>query len=128
MRYCALPTGSEQVAEILFWCFLLQLTNKGELVVDLDSPHKKPYETILIGRFKPKGDSNPGTHRAGHGEPPKELLTAEPAGATGRSDLPGSEGEGGETDNGCPSMKRTKIDFGNEKYLLKVLYLSFIHV
>lgn len=28
------------------------MTRTGEFVIDLDSPHKKPYETLIIGRFK----------------------------------------------------------------------------
>ena len=30
------------------------MTRTGDLVIDLDSPHKKPYETLIIGRFKAK--------------------------------------------------------------------------
>ena len=31
---------------------LFQFTRKGELVFDLDSTHKKPYEPLLIGQFE----------------------------------------------------------------------------
>ena len=34
----------------------VKVTRKGELVTDLDSPHKKPYEPLLLGRFTAKKD------------------------------------------------------------------------
>ncbi|XP_062849171.1 N(6)-adenine-specific methyltransferase METTL4 [Trichomycterus rosablanca] len=34
----------------------LKVTRKGDFVLPLDSPHKKPYEVILLGRFCAKND------------------------------------------------------------------------
>ena len=31
-----------------------QITNSGEFVFPLDSPHKKPYECLILGRFQEK--------------------------------------------------------------------------
>lgn len=45
----------------VFLIYILQVTRSGEFVIDLDSPHKKPYETLIIGRFKSSksSDDNP---------------------------------------------------------------------
>jgi hypothetical protein len=37
---------------------VLQLTRKGEMVFDLDSTHKKPYEPLIIGQFEIFTDEN----------------------------------------------------------------------
>lgn len=47
------PHWSVELVAEWYW---VKVTRKGELVTDLDSPHKKPYEPLLIGRFKPKMD------------------------------------------------------------------------
>lgn len=31
-----------------------QITHSGEFVFPLDSPHKKPYECLVLGRFREK--------------------------------------------------------------------------
>lgn len=38
----------------------LKVTTSGEFVYDLDSPHKKPYEALLLGRYKNKHGSTQG--------------------------------------------------------------------
>ncbi|XP_031566671.1 N(6)-adenine-specific DNA methyltransferase METTL4-like, partial [Actinia tenebrosa] len=38
--------------ELLAEWYWVKVTKTGEFVIDLDSPHKKPYETLIIGRFK----------------------------------------------------------------------------
>lgn len=47
------PHWSVELMAEWFW---VKVTKKGELVTDLDSPHKKPYEPLLLGRFIPKMD------------------------------------------------------------------------
>lgn len=47
------PHWSVELVAEWYW---VKVTRRGELVTDLDSPHKKPYEPLLIGRFKPEGD------------------------------------------------------------------------
>lgn len=44
------PHWSVELVAEWFWA---KVTRRGELVTDLDSPHKKPYEPLLIGRFQP---------------------------------------------------------------------------
>ncbi|KAM9500998.1 N(6)-adenine-specific methyltransferase METTL4 [Clarias gariepinus] len=44
--------GVKLLAEWLW----VKVTKKGELVFPLDSPHKKPYEVLLLGRFCPNSD------------------------------------------------------------------------
>ncbi|MEQ2169821.1 Methyltransferase-like protein 4, partial [Goodea atripinnis] len=41
--------GVEVVAE-WFW---VKVTTWGEFVFPLDSPHKKPYEVLVLGRYRP---------------------------------------------------------------------------
>lgn len=48
------PHWSVELMAEWYW---VKVTRKGELVTDLDSPHKKPYEPLLLGRFTPKKDS-----------------------------------------------------------------------
>lgn len=48
------PHWSVELVAEWYW---VKVTRRGELVTDLDSPHKKPYEPLLIGRFKPEGDN-----------------------------------------------------------------------
>ena len=45
------PHWSVELVAEWYW---VKVTRRGELVTDLDSPHKKPYEPLLIGRFTPK--------------------------------------------------------------------------
>ena len=45
------PHWSIELVAEWYW---VKVTRRGELVTDLDSPHKKPYEPLLIGRFRPK--------------------------------------------------------------------------
>lgn len=47
------PHWSMELMAEWYW---VKVTRKGELVTDLDSPHKKPYEPLLLGRFNPKMD------------------------------------------------------------------------
>ena len=47
------PHWSVELVAEWYW---VKVTRRGELVTDLDSPHKKPYEPLLIGRFRPKMD------------------------------------------------------------------------
>lgn len=47
------PHWSVELVAEWYW---VKVTRRGELVTDLDSPHKKPYEPLLIGRFQPKMD------------------------------------------------------------------------
>ena len=51
------PHWSVKLVAEWYW---VKVTRKGELVTDLDSPHKKPYEPLLLGRFTAKKDG-PGT-------------------------------------------------------------------
>ncbi|XP_078353305.1 N(6)-adenine-specific methyltransferase METTL4-like isoform X2 [Oculina patagonica] len=51
------PHWSIELVAEWYW---VKVTRKGELVTDLDSPHKKPYEPLLLGRFTAKMDG-PGT-------------------------------------------------------------------
>ena len=51
------PHWSVELVAEWYW---VKVTRKGELVTALDSPHKKPYEPLLLGRFTAKKDS-PGT-------------------------------------------------------------------
>uniref|UniRef100_A0A3B5M267 Methyltransferase 4, N6-adenosine n=1 Tax=Xiphophorus couchianus TaxID=32473 RepID=A0A3B5M267_9TELE len=44
--------GVEVVAE-WFW---VKVTTSGEFVFPLDSPHKKPYEVLVLGRYRPAND------------------------------------------------------------------------
>ena len=44
------PHWSVELVAEWFWA---KVTRRGELVTELDSPHKKPYEPFLIGRFQP---------------------------------------------------------------------------
>ena len=44
------PHWSVELVAEWFWA---KVTRRGELVTELDSPHKKPYEPLLIGRFQP---------------------------------------------------------------------------
>ena len=44
---------SNQSITIIIFIFLLKVTTDGKFVFDLDSPHKKPYEILLIGRKNP---------------------------------------------------------------------------
>ncbi|XP_068726855.1 N(6)-adenine-specific methyltransferase METTL4-like isoform X1 [Montipora capricornis] len=46
-----LPHWSLELVGEWFW---VKVTRRGELVTVLDSPHKKPYEPLLIGRFQPR--------------------------------------------------------------------------
>ena len=48
------PHWSVELVAEWYW---VKVTRKGELVTDLDSPHKKPYEPLLLGRFIAKKDS-----------------------------------------------------------------------
>lgn len=48
------PHWSVELMAEWYW---VKVTRKGELVTDLDSPHKKPYEPLLLGRFTPNKDS-----------------------------------------------------------------------
>lgn len=45
------PHRSVELVAEWYW---VKVTRRGELVTDLDSPHKKPYEPLLLGRFKAK--------------------------------------------------------------------------
>ena len=47
------PHWSVELVAEWYW---VKVTRKGELVTDLDSPHKQPYEPLLLGRFKAKKD------------------------------------------------------------------------
>ncbi|KAK2859595.1 hypothetical protein Q5P01_004215 [Channa striata] len=47
--------GVEFVAE-WFW---VKVTTSGQFVFPLDSPHKKPYEVLVLGRYRPSADSTP---------------------------------------------------------------------
>lgn len=47
------PHWSVELVAEWYW---VKVTRKGELVTDLDSPHKKPYEPLLLGRYKAKMD------------------------------------------------------------------------
>ena len=47
------PHWSVELVAEWYW---VKVTRRGELVTDLGSPHKKPYEPLLIGRFRPKMD------------------------------------------------------------------------
>lgn len=47
------PHWSVELVAEWYW---VKVTRKGELVTDLDSPHKKPYEPLLLGRFRTKRD------------------------------------------------------------------------
>ncbi|XP_067027648.1 N(6)-adenine-specific methyltransferase METTL4-like [Acropora muricata] len=44
------PHWSVELVAEWFWA---KVTRRGEMVTELDSPHKKPYEPLLIGRFQP---------------------------------------------------------------------------
>ena len=44
------PHWSVELVAEWFWA---KVTRRGELVTELDSPHKRPYEPLLIGRFQP---------------------------------------------------------------------------
>lgn len=35
-----------------------QVTKSGEFVFPLDSPHKKPYEVMVLGRYRPSADND----------------------------------------------------------------------
>jgi len=48
------PHWSVELVAEWYW---VKVTRKGELVTDLDSPHKKPYEPLLLGRFIAKKDA-----------------------------------------------------------------------
>ena len=45
------PHWSIELVAEWYW---VKVTRRGELVTNLDSPHKKPYEPLLIGQFRPK--------------------------------------------------------------------------
>lgn len=47
------PHWSIELVAEWYW---VKVTRKGELVTVLDSPHKKPYEPLLIGRFTQRMD------------------------------------------------------------------------
>ena len=47
------PHWSLELVAEWYW---VKVTRRGELVTDLDSPHKKPYEPLLIGQFRPQMD------------------------------------------------------------------------
>lgn len=47
------PRWSIELVAEWYW---VKVTRKGELVTDLDSPHKKPYEPLLLGQFRAKMD------------------------------------------------------------------------
>ena len=48
------PHWSVELVAEWYW---VKVTRKGEFVTDLDSPHKKPYEPLLLGRFTAKKNS-----------------------------------------------------------------------
>lgn len=45
------PSWSVEVVAEWYW---VKITNSGEFVFPLDSPHKKPYECLVLGRVKEK--------------------------------------------------------------------------
>ncbi|XP_029387503.1 methyltransferase-like protein 4 isoform X3 [Mus pahari] len=45
------PSWSVEVVAEWYW---IKITNSGEFVFPLDSPHKKPYECLVLGRVKEK--------------------------------------------------------------------------
>lgn len=49
--------GVEVVAE-WFW---VKVTTSGQYVFPLDSPHKKPYEVLVLGRYRPPADNSTGS-------------------------------------------------------------------
>ncbi|KAM9712689.1 N(6)-adenine-specific methyltransferase METTL4 isoform 1-T1 [Menidia menidia] len=48
------PHWGVQVVAEWFW---VKVTTSGQLVFPLDSPHKKPYETLVLGRYRPPADT-----------------------------------------------------------------------
>jgi len=46
------PHWSVELVSEWHW---IKVTTCGEFVFDLDSPHKKPYELLLVGRYRDKG-------------------------------------------------------------------------
>ncbi|KAL1006859.1 hypothetical protein UPYG_G00078170 [Umbra pygmaea] len=44
--------------EVLAEWFWVKVTNSGEYVFPLDSPHKKPYEVLVLGRYRGSSDSS----------------------------------------------------------------------
>ncbi|KAK5849844.1 hypothetical protein PBY51_014146 [Eleginops maclovinus] len=52
--------GVDVVAE-WFW---VKVTTSGEFVFPLDSHHKKPYEVLVLGRYRPSSDSDTGSSEA----------------------------------------------------------------
>ncbi|XP_077411242.1 N(6)-adenine-specific methyltransferase METTL4 [Vanacampus margaritifer] len=53
--------GVEAVAQ-WFW---VKVTADGRFVFPLDSPHKKPYEVLILGRYRGESRSSPSEGRAG---------------------------------------------------------------
>ncbi|KAM8822733.1 N(6)-adenine-specific methyltransferase METTL4 [Spinachia spinachia] len=52
------PHWGLQVVAQWFW---VKVTSSGEFVFPLDSNHKKPYEVLVLGRYRPHGESSAGT-------------------------------------------------------------------
>ncbi|XP_019897230.3 N(6)-adenine-specific methyltransferase METTL4 [Esox lucius] len=44
--------------EVLAEWFWVKVTNSGKYVFPLDSPHKKPYEVLVLGRYRGSGDDS----------------------------------------------------------------------
>ena len=68
------PHWSVELVAEWYW---VKVTRRGELVTDLDSPHKKPYEPLLLGRFTAKMDglrTNFGLSVTNPDEPNKEKI------------------------------------------------------
>uniref|UniRef100_A0A665WKV0 Methyltransferase like 4 n=1 Tax=Echeneis naucrates TaxID=173247 RepID=A0A665WKV0_ECHNA len=43
--------------EVIAQWFWVKVTTSGEFVFPLDSPHKKPYEVLVLGRYRPSADT-----------------------------------------------------------------------
>ncbi|XP_061660751.1 N(6)-adenine-specific methyltransferase METTL4 isoform X2 [Syngnathoides biaculeatus] len=62
--------GVEAVAQ-WFW---VKVTADGQFVFPLDSPHKKPYEVLLLGRYAADSQSSPAERRGGAPPVPDQRL------------------------------------------------------
>ncbi|XP_029005110.1 N(6)-adenine-specific methyltransferase METTL4 [Betta splendens] len=55
------PHWGVQVVAEWFW---VKVTKSGEFVFPLDSPHKKPYEVLVLGRCRPSADNSTSSSEA----------------------------------------------------------------
>ncbi|XP_008394907.1 methyltransferase-like protein 4 [Poecilia reticulata] len=67
--------GVEVVAE-WFW---VKVTTSGEFVFPLDSPHKKPYEVLVLGRYRPANDHTSPLQTANVPVEDKRLIVSVPS-------------------------------------------------